>query len=169
MSELSERPIRRLSAGDVFAYKAIRLEALKVAPEAFASTYDSEVARDDAHFENRVETGCVFGAFVGDRVVGMAGFYQESGKKSAHKGVLWGMYVTPEWRHAGFGHALVSAVLDHARGRVDLVNLYVVTENTAALDLYRKAGFREYGVEARAFKLDDRYVSETFMVCDLDG
>ena len=99
--------------------------------------------------------------------MGMAGFYQESGEKFEHKGVLWGMYVNRDFRSLGIGSDLVSAVLDHAKEVVDLVSLAVVTENASAMALYREMGFQTYGVEARALKIQERYLSETLMVRDL--
>lgn len=160
--------IRRLGPGDGGAYRQIRLEALKTTPEAFATTYADAVKKDQPQFEDQIARACVFAAFSGGRIVGMAGFYQEAGERFQHKGVLWGMYVTPSFRNAGMGEDLVGAVLDHAKGIVDLVNLCVVTQNASAIALYRKTGFREYGVEARALKYLGRYVSETLMVCDLN-
>lgn len=168
MNNQIEHTVRRLRKGDGENCRTIRLEALRYAPEAFASTYEKEAERDATAFEDRVMAGCIFGAFFAERIVGMAGFYQESGEKFEHKGVLWGMYVNREFRSVGLGGDLVSAVLDHAKDVVDLVSLAVVTENASAMALYRKMGFRTYGVEARALKIQDRYLSETLMVRDLN-
>lgn len=168
MNNPDQRTVRRLRKGDGKICRTIRLEALRHAPEAFGSTYEKEAERDVAQFENRVTTECIFGAFSAERIVGMAGFYQETGEKFSHKGVLWGMYVNREFRNAGIGNELVSAVLSHAKGVVDLVSLAVVTENASALALYTKMGFKTYGVEARALKIQNRYLSETLMVRDLN-
>ncbi len=43
-------------------------------------------------------------------------------------------------------------LLDHARGRAELVQLTVVSENESARSLYRATGFVEYGYEKRALK-----------------
>jgi len=167
MKNRNAHKIRRLRKGDGENCRTIRLEALRHEPEAFGSTYEKESERDAAAFEDRVIAGCIFGAFSAKRIVGMAGFYQESGEKFEHKGVLWGMYVNRDFRSFGIGSDLVSAVLDHAKEVVDLVSLAVATENTLAMALYRKMGFQTYGVEARALKIQERYVSETLMVRDL--
>lgn len=159
---------RRLVAGDGQKYKDIRLKALKNSPEAFGSTYEKEAIRSVDEFESRVETGCVFAAFVNDNPIGMAGFYQQTGSKMEHKGVLWGMYVDVEYRQSGVGFELVMSVLDQAKGLVDLVTLAVVSNNASAVGLYEKAGFVSYGVEPRALKVGDDYLSETLMLRDLD-
>ena len=68
----------------------------------------------------------------------------------------------------GLGKILVAAVLDHARGRVEMVQLTVVNENKAACRLYDAMGFVEYGYEKRALKQDGRYYDEVLMVKFLD-
>ena len=59
-------------------------------------------------------------------------------------------------------------MLDHARGRVEMVQLAVVNENKAACRLYGVMGFVEYGYEKRALKQDGRYYDEVLMVKFLD-
>ncbi len=81
----------------------------------------------------------------------------------AHKGTLWGMYVRPAARQAGVGRRLVEAVIDHARTRVELIDLRVVSENRAARRLYARLGFEEYGVEKRAAKYQGRYHDDVLM------
>ena len=71
-------------------------------------------------------------------------------------------------RKSGLGKRLVAAVLDHARGRVEMVQLTVVSENEAARRLYEAMGFVEYGYEKRALKQDGRYFDEVLMVKFLD-
>ena len=55
-----------------------------------------------------------------------------------------------------------------ARGRAEMVQLTVVSENEAARRLYRAMGFVEYGHEKRALKQDGRYYDEVLMVNFLD-
>ena len=90
--------IRRLGAADLEAFRSIRLEGLRNDPEAFGSTFEKESNEPEQYFVDRLTRSAVFGGFVGDRLVGVAGFYSFEDTKSAHKGVLWGMYVTPETR-----------------------------------------------------------------------
>ena len=78
------------------------------------------------------------------------------------------MYVRSDARKSGLGKILVAAVLDHARGRVEMVQLTVVSENEAARRLYEAMGFVEYGFEKRALKHDGRYYDEVLMVKFLD-
>ena len=78
------------------------------------------------------------------------------------------MYVRASARSAGVGKRLVAAVLDHARGRVEMVQLTVVSENEAARRLYCAMGFVEYGYEKRALKQEGEYFDDVLMVKFLD-
>ena len=54
-------------------------------------------------------------------------------------------------------------MLAHAKGRVELIHLTVVADNAVARRLYEACGFAAYGVEARALKVDGRYLDEVLM------
>jgi ribosomal protein S18 acetylase RimI-like enzyme len=99
----------------------------------------------------------VFAAFRETDLIGMAGYRTQAGAKQAHKGLLWGMYVRSIARGTGVAKHLVEAVLGHARERVELVQLTVVSENKAAQRLYRSCGFVAYGHEVHALKQGGRY------------
>jgi RimJ/RimL family protein N-acetyltransferase len=159
--------IRRLAASEGAAYREIRLEALRLNPEAFGSTFEAESARPLAHFSERVASCPVFGAFCDAEIVGMAGFLGREGAKDAHKGYLWGMYVQPRVRNAGVGRKLAEAVIDYARQHVEILQLNAVSENEAARRLYASLGFVEYGIERKALKQEGRYYDDVLMAKDL--
>jgi RimJ/RimL family protein N-acetyltransferase len=156
--------IRRLQPADAALYREIRLEALQKNPEAFGSTFEKENAQPLSWFEAAIGRADIFGGFFDGRLMGIAGFAAQEGAKHAHKGLLWAMYVRSAARKSGLGKILVAAVLDHARGRVEMVQLAVVSENEAARRLYEAMGFVEYGHEKRALKHDGRYYDEVLMV-----
>ena len=160
--------IRRLTPADAPLYREIRLEALRLSPEAFGSTVEHEGSQSLAYFEEALAKADVFGAFRGTDLVGMAGYRTQAGAKQAHKGFLWGMYVRPSARGTGVAQPLVKAVLSHARARVELVQLTVVRENEAAQRLYRSLGFVAYGHEVHALKQNGRYYDEVLMAVALD-
>ena len=159
--------VRRLGEVDVDDYRAIRLEALERAPEAFGSTLAREQAFSQPQFVARLTGGLVFGAFEGETLAGIAGLVIEAGEKQRHKGTLFGMYVRPGARGRGVGRALVEAVLAAAEGVVEQVLLAVVEGNAEARRLYERCGFSAYGVEPRALKFRGRYFDEVLMVCRL--
>ena len=156
--------IRPLTPSDAVAYRAIRLEGLKLNPEAFSSTFARENAMGLDWFAERITKGNVFGGFVEDDLVGVAGYRPHEGAKVSHKAGFWGMYVSARARNLGLGQRLMEAVVDHATGRVEQLQLGVASDNEAAIRLYSKMGFAEYGREMKALKQDGRYSDEILMV-----
>ncbi len=170
--------IRQLSsanAADVADYRAIRLAALKDAPDAFGSTYEAEVGLAMEAFAERLATTIVLGAYAaaaggGDaRIIGMVGFKQQTMTRLAHKGFVWGFYVEPAARGRGVGVALVERIVAAATGLVQQLTLSVVQGNDAALALYERCGFETYGVEPRALRSTTGYADEVLMVRFLHG
>jgi ribosomal protein S18 acetylase RimI-like enzyme len=90
-------------------------------------------------------------------------------RNKRHKGVLFGVYVCPDTRRAGLGEALVSAVIEHARARVEQLHAAVVVTADPARALYRKLGFQPYGLEPRALKVGDHVFDQELLVLRLDG
>ncbi|ANW05268.1 GNAT family N-acetyltransferase [Bradyrhizobium icense] len=168
MTDTGGAQIRRLELADAALYRDIRLEALQKNPEAFGSTFERESAQPLSWFEAVIDRADIFGAFLDGKLTGIAGFSAQEGSKQAHKGRLWAMYIRDTARGSGLGKLLVAAVLDHARGRVEMVQLTVVSENEAARRLYSAMGFVEYGYEKRALKQGGRYYDEILMVKFLD-
>jgi ribosomal protein S18 acetylase RimI-like enzyme len=162
--------IRRLASGnmaDAALFRDIRLEALRTNPEAFGSSFDVESAQPSSWFSDRLGSSVVLGAFRDTELVGIAGFVVQQGQKSAHKGLLWGMYVRPNARAIGVGRRLVEAILDVARQHVELIQLSVVHDNAPARRLYASLGFVDYGLEKNALKQGGRYYDEVLMAKDL--
>ena len=133
--------IRLLTPPDAVAYRDIRLEGLQFDPEAFSSTFEREKAMPLDWFADRIVKGNVFGAFAGDELVGVAGYWRQEGAKVSHKAGLWGMYVRKAARGCGLGQRLIEAVVRHATGHVELLQLSVASDNRAAIQLYQKTGF----------------------------
>jgi len=136
-------------------------------PDAFASTLESERDRPLDAFATRLHDAHVIGAFGGSRLAGVAGFYIQPGPKHAHKGMLWGMYVRPAYRGAGIGRVLVETIIAHARERVELLQLFVISDNVAALRLYASLGFVQYGRERHATKYRGQYHDDVLMALPL--
>jgi ribosomal protein S18 acetylase RimI-like enzyme len=158
--------VRRLAADDAPLFQDIRLEALRLDSDAFASTFEAESAKPLSWFAERVGGLHVFGAFRAERLVGVASLIILQSAKMAHKGHLVGMYVRPEARRCGVGRRLVEAVIEIARGHVEVVQLTVVVGNETARRLYAGLGFEEYGLEKKALKRGDRYFDEILMAMD---
>jgi len=165
----TQTEIRRLEPADAQAYREIRLEALRLAPEAFSSSFESECTQTMDWFANRLGKSVTFGAFRGTELVGTAGLVLSERQKEQHKGTMVGMYVRADARNAGVGRRLVETVIAYAKGRVEQVQLAVVSENIAALRLYERFGFVQYGFEKKALKQAGRYYDEIRMAKDLQS
>lgn len=164
MSKLETLEVRRIGAERVADYRAIRLTALQLDPDAFGSIYEVEAARPLTWFEDATRNLAIFGAYADERIVGMIGFGRHTGAKIQHKGFLWGMFVHRSMRRHGAGAALLKGAIEHASPAVEQITLSVVTTNRPAIALYEKFGFTAYGNEAHALKVDGRYVDELLMV-----
>jgi ribosomal protein S18 acetylase RimI-like enzyme len=167
MVQSTDLNIRQLTATDAFVYRECRLEALRSSPEAFGSTYEQEYPQTLDWFAGRLRTADMFGAFRGAELLGIAGLLVSKGHKEAHKGLLVSMYVRPAARKTGLGRRLVETIIEFARGRVEVLQLSVVSENEGAIRLYRELGFTEWGRENKALKQNGRYYDEIWMARDL--
>jgi ribosomal protein S18 acetylase RimI-like enzyme len=172
---MSQRPIprqqfdiRRLQPADAAIYRDFRLEGLSRHPEAFSASWADEARRPLSWFAERLETSFVFGGRVGDAALsGVAGLRVPTSPKLSHKATLWGMFVRPEARGTGLAAALVDTAIEQASGMVEEILLTVASTNATAIRLYASAGFKEYGMERRALKIDDTYHDEIFMALRL--
>lgn len=161
--------IRRLGAQDARNYLTIRLKALKNNPEAFGSSYEEEKARPVEMYANRLssEESITYGAFLHNQLVGTVTLVREKYVKFRHRANIVGMYVDPENRGSGIGRLLLIEAIKQAQAieEIEQLNLSVVTTNEPAKNLYTSLGFKVFGTEKRALKLDElTYLDEHHMV-----
>ena len=155
--------VRQLTTADVEVYRTLRLQGLRDHPQAFGADADEEAAWSIDDWMARLQRRFTFGAFVGDTLVGTAALSTDPGRKHGHRGCLVGMYVAPAARGTGAARALVAAVLERARGRVETVELGVGIANAPAIELYLTCGFRPYAIDADAVRVDGMPVDEVLM------
>ncbi len=163
--------VRALGEADADDYRRIRLDALRLHPEAFAAAYEDEAVLDRARFVERLAAPGFtrFGGFAGDDLVGIAGLQLRSVAKQRHKAALFGMYVDAAHRHGGLAQQLVGAVIAGARDAGALaLQLAVTVGKTRAQRFYRRMGFTVYGVERRALLVNGVFHDEELMELDLD-
>ena len=160
--------VRRLTAEDADAYRALRLEGLTRHPEAFGASYTDDAHRTLAEWRERLTERAIFGAFRAESLVGTAGLFRESAEKTRNKAVLVGVYVQDEARGDGLGRALVEAVIAEARGKAEQLLATVGADNEGARRLYEALGFKTWGLQPRSLKIGERYVDEAELVLFLD-
>ncbi len=167
--------LRFLAASDLDAYWNIRLEALEGEPEAFGSSAEEHRALTREEIAGRISfdpsNKFVVGVFVGERLVGTAGFFRDRGLNERHKGHIWGVYVVREARGKRAGRDMLRMLLERALTieGIEQIMLSVATSQQAAVSLYRSLGFESYGCERRALKIGERYVDEEHMVLFIDN
>ena len=163
--------IRALGIADADDYRRVRLDALRLHPDAFGSAYEDEAVLDGAQFAERLMAPGFtrFGGFAAGDLVGLAGLQMRTGAKERHKARLFSMYVDSVHRRSGLAQQLVAAVIAGAReAGALLVQLSVAAGNAPAQRLYRRMGFAVYGVERRSLRVGGRFHDEELMALDLD-
>ena len=161
---------RRLGPDDAPAYRALRMRALWEFPEAFTSSWQEDEKQPMEVWELRLagELSQFWGAFDDGQLCGMVGLERERRAKNKHKATVVGMYVSQEYFGTGMGRALFDELLKGAREMgLELLVLTVTEGNDVATRFYEAAGFRSFGIEPRAIKLEDRYYGKNHMYLDL--
>ncbi len=146
--------LRVLAPREAELHRALRLRALRDAPDSFGETASHAEAQPASYWEEltRQVTGSGGQTMVlaceGDATVGTV--YGLLDRERADMGRVGGMWVDPAWRGRGIAQALLRAVFDWARGRgCRRLGLWAPEHRPAALALYTRAGFRHTG-ERRA-------------------
>lgn len=160
--------IRRLTPEDASAFRTLRLAALLDEPTAFGASYEEESALAPEVLASRLAQHSdrgVFGAFDGDMLVGLVALAREDKLKLRHKGMIFGIYVTPEARGKGISRKLLTQALALAESVPGLlqVNLSVNANKQAAISLYESLGFQTFGREPGAMKIGNSLYDELLM------
>lgn len=170
--------IRLLNSQDARAFRKLRLFALQESPAAFGSSYEEEAPTPVSVMEERLKPignppeRFSLGAFSKENeLVGIAFFLRQTKKKERHKGWIYGIYVSPEARGAGFGKRLMVEVIQRAQILPGLrqINLSVVASMDAAHGLYKSLGFQTYGVEKDGYFIDSKYYDIEFMAMKIQA
>jgi ribosomal protein S18 acetylase RimI-like enzyme len=169
-----ETEIRVLTTADAAAFRALRIEALRLHPEAFGASVEDAERVDVAGFAAgmpKQAPDAIFGAVAAGVLVGMAGFFAHRPAKLRHKGAIWGVYVQAGARGQGIAGRLMRQAIAQARGvGLERLLLTVTTGNAAAQALYDRLGFLPYGIERAALRLPDgRSIDEELRALDLRG
>lgn len=155
--------IRRIEVAEVEAFKRIRLEALRLEPSAYASTYEDWASLTDDEWRSRMNEPVV-AAFLGEEPVGLAGLMRQRSAKMTHRASIVMVYVRKSQRGTRVASDLVDAIVDEARamGIVQL-ELAVTAENQAAVRFYERKGFVQIGRVPGALLHEGREMDDIMM------
>ncbi|MEN3975078.1 GNAT family N-acetyltransferase [Emcibacter sp. SYSU 3D8] len=159
--------VRRLDVDDAAAFRAVRLECLRLHPENFGTVWEVERERPAGDFAATLAAHQFWGGFEGEALAGIVGFYVMPRAKERHRGVLYAMYVRESARGTGMAAALVQAVIEHARPLVDMIWLKVAVANAPARALYARFGFTVYGLEKASLRVGGRNIDQEYQVLAL--
>ena len=136
--------VRRALVGDEPVLRALRIEALDDAPEAFGSTIAREMARTTADWQRWLDPGVTLileETGIPRGLVAGAADYEDPALA-----YLMAMWVHPLVRGTGAADALVTELLAWAReSGAQRIQLMVVSSNERAQRLYARHGFRLTG------------------------
>lgn len=165
--------VRPIVEADLAQYRDLRLEALRLAPEAFGEDHAEALARPGSQWLERLRRqvggahSAVLVAANGGTLVGMTGVYRVHGVKRRHNATVWGVYVRPGWRGTGVGRSLLASAIEWARtAGVARVSLTVAGDGIAR-QMYARFGFREVGVMRGALRVGGRDIDELMLEIDL--
>jgi ribosomal protein S18 acetylase RimI-like enzyme len=107
------------------------------------------------------------GAYVNNSLAGIVSFTRDGNdrEKLRHKGILFRMYVSNEFRGKGLAKKLIEELINRVKTIEDIeqINLTVISNNKNAKILYEKFGFETFGSEKNAIKWKGKYFSEDQM------
>jgi ribosomal protein S18 acetylase RimI-like enzyme len=108
------------------------------------------------------------GAYLNHELAGVVSFERDGSdrEKLRHKGTLFRMYVSENFRGKGIAKQLIDELLRKVRTETDIeqINLTVINHNFYAKKLYEKFGFKTFSIEKNAIKWKNKYFTEEQMV-----
>ena len=128
--------IRLADPDDWADWRLLRQRSLAEDPDAFSSSTTMWTGEQDTEdrWRARLADGPCFIAYMDDRPVGMV-----AGRVVDGTAELISMWVAPEARRRGIGHALIEHVVAWSAG--EPLTLRVIDGNQAAITAYEQQGF----------------------------
>lgn len=127
----------------------------------FLVRYPEEIKRQVEAEESFLNTVCedkkdvMIVACAGEKIIG-CGSVMKVGEqlKCIHRADM-GISIQEKYCNEGLGAFMVKELLTYAKDNFEQIELGVFEDNSRAIHLYEKLGFKRFGVIPRAFKLKD--------------
>ncbi|WP_164849978.1 GNAT family N-acetyltransferase [Mucilaginibacter limnophilus] len=161
--------IKEITAEQANEYKTFFNQALTNDENNFRLSPNDD--RDALFPTHGLDDSFTLGIYVNDILAGVGSFEREGAtrEKLRHKGLLFRMYVSSEYRGKGLAKKLISEIIHRAikLGNIEQINLTVIANNMKAIKLYEQFGFRTFSSEERAIKWKGQYFTENQMALKL--
>ena len=137
---------------------SVASEKYYVVPESSREDWDKTIKE----IKNR--KGLTIVAQVNEETVGMAYVVRGKIEKNSHIGFL-GISILKKFRGIGIGTAMMNHLIEWSEKQEGLekISLTVFSTNKAAINLYRKFGFKVEGVNKKQYKIEGKYIDEITM------
>ncbi|RNC84364.1 MAG: GNAT family N-acetyltransferase [Balneola sp.] len=157
--------IKEVLSSELKAYKILVRKGFVEAEDSFRITPEDD--KPEGFPTKNTKDSFTIGAYDGDQLIGVASFRREgeNRRKLRHKGLLFRIYVDPNYRKQGLAGQMIQEIIDRVKLLEDIeqINLTVIPTNAHAKKLYEKFGFVTYGSEKKAIKWKSRYFDEDQM------
>ncbi|MDY5931023.1 MAG: GNAT family N-acetyltransferase [Candidatus Ornithospirochaeta sp.] len=138
---------------------------------SFLLSYPEEISftlEDEAlYLRKKAESGreAELVAIVDGHICGSAGIDAIGNSQKIRHRAEFGISIEAGFQDLGIGSAMVDASIECARrAGYRVLELEVVDSNSKALSLYRRKGFREYGIHPMGFALKDGSMQKLVMM-----
>ena len=113
---------------------------------------------------NSSMTSVLLVGIVNDKIVCIGSLSTPFRERISHRGEI-AMSVLKEFWGLGIGTHLMNELINFANcsGKLEILHLGVKADNTRAIKLYEKTGFRKTGCVPRFFKINSAYYDEILM------
>ena len=155
--------VRRVQPSEVDRFLSFRSEGLRSDEASFRVTAEDDRALAVESWYQRLEKDYVVAVECGEQWLGIGGFSRFAGSKLQHKGLIWGMYVTPEARGTGVANLVILSLIEHGCLKVRQLQLTVLNDNMRARTFYERHGFKVYATEKDAIFLAGQFADEALM------
>jgi len=161
--------LRSANENDLDQYTDFDINTLRTSPLMFlqpeeVSWLNREQVKSRIDRVYQSESDLILIAEDEGKLIGKLEFKCGKRKTLSHKGYI-DIAVEDKYRGKGVGSILFEAFLQWAKSQphIEVIQLSVVEENTAAVALYKKYGFIEIGRDPYANKADGRFFAELSM------